>query len=119
MELVVDLSTAAVGLRDGEEMERFAVRALTGHPGDGRENGALGALAAALSVHEAGLVEPGGDVLVPITAVRRLAREAAAEQSRTLGPDWESGFSAMLGLADGKGWIDNGDSIRAHVEWGD
>jgi hypothetical protein len=92
MHLVVDLSTGAVGLRDGDDMGRFSLQVLPGEPGD-------------------------GDVLVPADAVRRLAGEAAAAQGRSLGDQWESGFAGMLEYAAKKGWTTDDGSIRAHVEW--
>jgi len=119
MELVVDLSTGAVDLHDGDEMERFSLQALRREASDGGDNGALGALAAALSVNDAGTVEPNGDVAVPATAVRRLAAEAADAQGRSLGDEWESGFAAMLEHAATAGWIAEDGSIRVHVEWKD
>ncbi len=117
MELVVDLSTGAMGLRDGDDMGRFSLQVLPGEPGDGAESAALGALAAALSIQGAGTVEPDGDVLVPADAVRRLAEDAAADQGRSLGDQWESGFAGMLEYAAKKGWTTDDGSIRAHVEW--
>jgi hypothetical protein len=117
MERVVDLSSGAVEIRDGNETKRFSVRAVRQHAGDGGENGALAALAAALSVHDAGMVEPGGDVLMPAAAVRRLAHEAAAERGRTLGPEWDTGFTTMLEYASTRGWMSDDGSIRAQCEW--
>jgi hypothetical protein len=117
MKLEVDLSTGAVVLRDGDEMEHFSVRAIRHQAGDGGENGALGALAAALSVHDAGIVEPGGDILVAVAAVKQLAVEAAAGQGRTVGPEWDTGFASMLEYAATHGWLAEDGSIRAHVEW--
>jgi len=119
MELVVDLSTGAVDLHDGGAMGRFSLRAVRREAGDGGGNGALGALAAALSVHDAGTVEPNGDVAVPAAAVRRLAAEAAEAQGHSLDGEWESGFAAMLEHASTAGWITGDGSIRVHVEWGD
>ena len=119
MELVVDLSSGTVDLRDGDEMGRFSVRALRKEAADGGENRALGALAAALSVHEAGTVEPGGDVVIPPASVRRLAGEAASEGGRSLDEKWDTGFAAMLEYAATAGWITDDGSIRVHVEWRD
>lgn len=119
MELIVELSTGDVAVRDCDEMKHFSVRAVPDQPEDCADNGALGALAAALRVHDAGTVDRGGDVLVPVAAVRRLALGAAAEEGRTLGPDWDAGFSAMLEYAGRKGWITEDGAIRSHVEWGD
>jgi hypothetical protein len=118
MELVVDLSTAAVSLRDHNGMTRFAVLAIAEQPGDGERNGALGALAAALSVHDAGTVDPDGDVLVPPIALERLAEKAAILEGSALGSDWGGRFTAMLEYAATRGWVADDGSIRAHVEWG-
>ncbi|MEV1295444.1 hypothetical protein [Pseudonocardia sp. NPDC049635] len=66
-------------------------------------------LAAALSTHEIGQLD-GDDVLVRVTAVRRLAEGR-------VGDDWEDGFTAMLAYAERKGWLtDDGAMVRAHVE---
>jgi hypothetical protein len=119
MELMVDLSSGTVALLDGNEMEHFSLQVVRQNAMDGSENGALGALAAALSVHDAGTVEPTGDVLVPVAAVRRLAGEAASSQGRTLDSKWETGFAGMLDHAAANGWMDDDGSIRAHVEWRD
>ena len=118
MELVVDLSTGLVVLRRPYDVKRFSVLALPQLPGDGDDNGALGALAAALSVNDVGTVDPEGDVFVPADALRRLAVDAANEEGGSLSPEWESDFSAMLGVAATNGWIAEDGSIRAHVEWG-
>jgi hypothetical protein len=118
MELVVDLSTAAVTLRDHDGMTDFSVLAVGEQPGDGERNGALGALAAALSVHDAGTVDPAGDVLVPPMALERLAGEAAVLEGGALSSDWGGRFAAMLEYAATRGWLADDGSIRAHVEWG-
>lgn len=115
MELVVDLATAVVTLRDPEVFTAFAVRALPGQAGDGAGTDALGALAAALSVHDAGWVDQAGNVFVPPDAVRSLA--AAALSGGTVDTDWDAGFRAMVEHAATKGWIADDGSIQAHVEW--
>jgi hypothetical protein len=117
MELVVDLSTGGVMLREREDLQRFSVQAVPEHPGDGPAEGALGALAAALSVHAVGTVGPDGDVLVPTAALRRLAVDAAREDGTSLAPDWETEFVGMVDYAASKGWTAEDGSLRAHVEW--
>ena len=119
MELVVDLATASIVLRDRNDLRRFSVVALPPQRGGGEENGDLGALAAALSLHGAGTVGPDGVVLVPADGVRRLAGDAATRERLLLDPNWESGFVAMIDAAEAKGWVAEDGSIRAHVEWGD
>jgi len=105
-------------LREREDMERFSVQAVPLHPGDGPAEGALGALAAALSVHGVGTVGPDGYVLVPTHAVRRLASDAAREDGTSLESGWESEFDGMVAFATAKGWISDDGSLRAHIEWG-
>jgi len=119
MELVVDLASASVVLRDRNDLQRFSVLALPQQRGDCEENGALGALAAALSLHSAGTVGPDGVVLVPADGVRRLAGDAANRERLPLDPEWEVGFAAMIDAAAANGWIAEDGSIRAHVEWAD
>ncbi len=104
-------------LREREDMQHFSVQAVPEHPGDGPAEGALGALAAALSVHAAGTVGPEGDVLVPAAAVRRLAVDAAREDGTSLDPGWEIKFNDMVDYAASKGWTGEDGSLRAHIEW--
>jgi hypothetical protein len=117
MELVVDLSTGGVTLDDHEEMTRFAVRAVPADGEDAAASGALGALAAALSLHDAGTVDPGGDVFVPTAAIERLAGQAATASGRPLGPEWRAGLTGMLEFAATHGWVTEDGAVRAHVEW--
>jgi hypothetical protein len=117
MELVVDLSTGGVELRHRDDMGRFSVQAQLHRDDDGEERGALGALAAALSVHDAGTVDPDGHVFVPAQVVRRLADDAARQDHDDLGSDWDEAFAAMLHAAGTRGWIADDGSIKAHVEW--
>jgi len=119
MELVVDLAKASVVLRDRNDLERFSVLALPRQLGDSEQNGALGALAAALSLHNVGTVGPDGVVLVPADGLRRLAGDAATRERLPLDPAWELGFGAMIDAAEAKGWVAEDGSIRAHVEWAD
>jgi hypothetical protein len=118
MEVVVDLSTGTLALRDRDDVKVFAVRAIPDSPGDGTENGALGALAAALSLRDAGTVAPEGDAFIAPGAVRALAEEAAASEGQALDPGWESGFAAMVEYAATKGWMGANGTIQAHIEWG-
>jgi hypothetical protein len=117
MELEIDLSTGGIALRGREDMQRFSVHALGEHPGDGPTDGGLGALAAALSVHDAGTVGPDGDVLVPPDVVHRLAVVAARQDGTSLAPEWESEFTDMVAHASTKGWTAEDGALRAHVEW--
>jgi hypothetical protein len=117
MELVVDLSTGDVVLRRHQDLQRFSVQARLVGPEDGPAEGALGALSAALRVHEVGTVGPDGDVLVPTAAVRRLAVDAAKEDGSPLDAEWDDGFSGMVQFAATKGWTSEDGALRAHVEW--
>ena len=118
MEVVVDLSTGSVALRDRDDMKGFAVRAIPEGPDGGSGNGALGALAAALSLRDAGTVAPDGDAFITPGAVRALAEEAAASEGKALDAEWESRFTAMVEYAATKGWIGDDGSIQAHIGWG-
>ena len=103
-------------MRQRDDFTRFAVRAM---PEQERERGGLGALAAALSVHDVGTVDPGGDAYVSAGAVRRMAGTAAAVDGADLDPGWEAGFAAMVAYAGTMGWITDDGSIRVHIEWGE
>lgn len=117
MDVVVDLVDGAVRLEGWGAFGSFAVRALPAPDSDADDPGALGALAAALSLHDVGLVEPGGDVLAPPPAVRRLAEEAATAEGLVLDAEWEEGFEAMVEYARGMGWVSDDGALRAHVVW--
>ncbi|MGP0108959.1 MAG: hypothetical protein ACLPR9_08865 [Acidimicrobiales bacterium] len=119
MEVVVDLSGGRVLIEYRDEFGLFSLHVRRGHPDNGDADGALGALAEALSLHDAGTVDLTGDVLVSPAAVRRLATEVALEEGRPLDPGWEAGFGGMLEYAAGKGWIADDGAVRAHVEWGE
>lgn len=111
MNVVVDLTSGDVSLEDAGEFQGFAVVALRREPADGPDNGALGAVAGALSEADCGSVELAGDALIPAAAVRRLAG--------TTDEAWEASFVSMLDYAATKGWLTDDGSIRAHVEWRD
>jgi hypothetical protein len=117
MELVADLSTGGVVLCNPDDLERFSVQAVLAQSGEPQGEGDLGALAAALSVHDAGTVDPTGHVSIPVAVVRRMAGDAAASDGGPVGPEWESAFAAMLEQAANQGWITDDGSIRAHIEW--
>jgi hypothetical protein len=120
VELVVDLSSGSLVLRHHRDMKRLSVLARHRPPGPDAEGGAGGALdglAEVLRAHDAGMVEPDGDVFVPEGTLRRLAAIAATEESRSLDPEWESEFAGMLDYAATKGWVAADGSVRVHVEW--
>jgi hypothetical protein len=93
---------AAIQLLDPDDCKRFHVAA---------RGGDVEALGAVLPAHDLGQMLPGGDVLIEVDAVRRLAAGRV--------PDgWETDFSAMVDYAKTKGWFDEERrAIQAHVEW--
>jgi hypothetical protein len=117
MELVVDLTTGGVMLREHQDLQRLSVQAVPGQLVDGAGQRALGALATAMSVHDVGTVAPDGDVLVRADVLHHLATEAARRDEISLDPAWEAGFTGMVEFATTKGWTDGVGSLRAHVEW--
>jgi len=117
MDVVVDLVTAGVALHQPEVLTSFAVRVLPGQEGDGAGTEALGAVAAALSVHDAGWIDPAGVAFIPTESVRRLAALAAEAAGQPLGDAWDDNFAAMLEYAATLGWISEGGAIQAHIEW--
>lgn len=116
MQVVVDLSSGSVSLDEPDDTDRFSLLALPASPQDPGDSSALGAVAAALSVHDAGIVDPEGNAFIPIEVVRRLAEGAAAGGS-PLGSDWQSRFAAMVEQATTRGWVTDEGSIQAHIEW--
>jgi hypothetical protein len=133
MELVVDLSTKEVHVRDSDDLHRFAVRAVRAGPamrampagragspaaGDAGSDD-LDALVSALNAHAAGTVGANGDALVSAPVLRQLAREEAAARGRPLDAAWDAGFASMLDYAGSKGWTADSETIRAHIDWGD
>ena len=56
--------------------------------------------------------------MVPTTALRRMAEDAARVEGTTLDPEWERKFGGMVEYAATKGWTSDDGALRAHVEWG-
>jgi hypothetical protein len=117
MHVVVDLSSGSVSLDDRDDMERFSVLVLPAGPEDSGDTGALGAVAAALSVHDAGTVDPDGHAFIRVAAVRRLAHATAGERGEPLADDWEARFTGLVEKASTEGWLTDEGVIRAHIEW--
>jgi hypothetical protein len=119
MEVVVDLGTAGIVLDQPEDVARFAVRAVSAESGatDRPSPAALEALAAAITQHQLGRVDPDGTVFIPPDKVRALAAQAAMAAGQPLSDGWEAKFSSMLDFAASKGWIDGDGAIAAHIEW--
>ena len=104
MYVVVDLDAepATVALAEARDCRRFHVAV--------RGAGDAAGLDTALRAHDAGVVDGDGEALVRVAAVRRLAGAPGAS--------WEAEFAAMLDYARTKGWLsEDGEAIRAHVEW--
>ncbi len=117
MELVVDLATKEVTLRDDDDLTRFSVRAIP-RPGKGSGCVDLSAVAQALEARSVGTVDPDGHALIPPAEIRRLARESSSGRRTTVGQQWDDGFSSMLEYAASKGWVAADGAVRAHIEWG-
>src|ERR1035437_8076732 len=123
MEVVVDLGTAGVALHQPDDMQRFAVRAVSPQTDNGAADGqaatALDSLAAALREHDIGRVDPDGNVFIPPDTVRTLAARAASNAGGQLPAEWETNFASMLEFAASKGWIASDGAMAAHIEWSD
>lgn len=118
MRVVVDLSSGSVSMEDPSDLERFSVLVLPAVPGDPTDAAALGAVAAALSVHDAGIIDPEGNAFIPVDSVRRMAEEAARASGGRLEAEWEPRFIAMIEEASERGWVTDEGALRAHIEWG-
>jgi hypothetical protein len=57
-----------------------------------------------------GRLEPGGDVLLEIEALKRLGGGLAAD------PEWLRAFDRMVEYARSKGWVGTGETLQAHCE---
>jgi hypothetical protein len=104
MHVTVDMVSdpPAVSLLEPDDCTRFDV--VVHGPGD---DDLLGRVLAGSAI---GRVE-GGEALVSVVAIRRLASVSVSEE-------WEADFRAMLDYARSRGWLaDDGLDIRAHVEW--
>jgi hypothetical protein len=104
VELTVDFEPASpvVALVEPEDCGRFSV-VVRGEADDAD-------LQRVLADSSVGGLE-GGDALVAVEAVRRLASGAVDD-------GWEEKFTAMLDYARSRNWLTDGDAfIRAHVEW--
>jgi hypothetical protein len=100
--VIVDLTSpgAGVSLHEPNDCTVFDV-VVHGHGDDADVDGVL----------QAGSVGrmDGGEALVDVDAVRRLA-------SGSVGDTWETDLQAMLEFARSRGWLtDDGAAIRAHI----
>jgi hypothetical protein len=104
--IVIDLSEAAVSLRQPDEFTRFSV-ALAGE-----DDAAEGDLARVVETSGLGrLAADGEHVVVDPVALRALAGPAADEA-------WDEGFAGMCAYAAGKGWVEPDGGVLAHIEPG-
>jgi hypothetical protein len=99
--IVIDLSEAAVSLRQSNEFTRFSVTV----EGEGDlarvvEQSGLGRLAA-----------DGEHMVVDPLALRALAGPAADGA-------WDEGFAGMCAYAARKGWVEPDGGVLAHIEPG-
>jgi hypothetical protein len=96
--IVIDLSAATVSLAQPDESTRFSVAVHgEGDLATAVEQSGLGRLAA-----------DGEHVVVDHAALRALAGPAADEA-------WDEGFAGMCAYAAGKGWMEPGGGLVAHV----
>ena len=99
MLVLIDLSAGGATLRDTSDFTRFSV-ALRGE----------GDVAAVVRSSGLGrLADDGAHVVVDPAALRALAGPAADDA-------WETGFAGMCAYAAGKGWVDAGGGLLAHIE---
>lgn len=98
MLIVIDLSGAAVSLRDPSEFTRLSV--LLEGEGD---------LGGVLRQSDLGRLGADGEhVVADPAALRALAGPAADD-------DWGEGFAGMCAYAAGKGWVEPDGGIVAHI----
>jgi hypothetical protein len=104
MFLDVDLTGAepAVRLQEANALDSLKVVVRGGELGRPRLDGALTGV---------GRLEPSGDVLLEIDALKRLSG------SRGTDPDWLRAFDGMVEYARSKGWVGAGETLQAHCEW--
>jgi hypothetical protein len=95
---VIDLSGAKVFLRDPAEFTRFSVLL----EGDGD-------LAEVLRRSGLGSLRADGEHVVVDPASLRALLGPAADN------DWDEGFAGMCAYAAGKGWMEPGGGLVAHV----
>ena len=99
MIIVIDLSESRVLLQDPGDFARFSVAV----EGDGDLAGV---------VHQSGLgrlKDDGEHVVVDPVALRALAGPAATDE-------WDEGFAGMCAYAAGRGWVEAGGGVVAHIE---
>ena len=116
-----------VDLGEGAEDSGPPVQPVLAEPADCRRfhvavrgRGDAAVLDRVLRASGVGCVDGDGEALVHVAAVRQLAAAAGVTTAPGDADNrWETDFSAMLDYAASKGWMsEDGDSIRAHVEWG-
>ena len=99
MLVLIDLPAGDVTLCDPSDFTRFSV-ALEGE-------GDVGAVVRATGLGR--LADDGAHVVVDPAALRALAGPAADDT-------WDRGFAGMCAYAAGRGWVDAGGGLLAHIE---
>ena len=105
MYVVVDFEAAPVEvtLADPDDCTRFHVSVCGSGDAPGVDD--------ALRSTDTGWLDDEGEAFVRVARVQSLAAARVAD-------DWPERFRSMLAFASGKGWLsDDGEVIRAHVEW--
>ena len=112
MELVVDLASVTVVLRDPDELRTLSVRVgapESASPGvEADVHRLIDVIVAAHAGRSAG--EDHHEVLIDPSALRF---HAAGQ----VGPDWDERFARMLAAAADDGWVAEDGYLRAHVTW--
>ena len=99
MQIVIDLSEARVHLGEPGDFRRFSVAV----EGDGD-------LEVVVDQSGIGRVQPDGEhVVIDLVALRALAGPYATDE-------WDQGLADMVAYATGKGWVDAGGGVVAHIE---
>ena len=112
MEIVVDLVTRSVKLRDGANFRAFNVAA----SGEGTDDDLGDLLEARLA--GARCTEPNHVWVSKAWLVAQAAAEPGGAPQAVSPDEWAAGFDKMLALAAKMGWLDeDATHIKAHTEW--
>ncbi len=112
MEIVVDLATRSVALRDGANFRAFNVAA----SGEGTDD-ELGDLLA-MRLAGARCTDPNHVWVSKAWLIAQAAAAPGGAPDGTSPDEWAAGFDKMLRLAAKMGWLDDDAThIKAHTEW--
>lgn len=102
--MIVRVREMSIAVEDVDDLTRLKVVSEVSEPG---------MVGDALEAHGMGRLRPGDDeVLLNVAELHRRARDVAA------GDGWTQAWEAMITGATRAGWItDDGESVRAHVEF--